>query len=46
MDWLLLTREVYATASLGQAATFAGYGAAAVVLAVRLAPRFLPSEAP
>ena len=46
VDWLLLTRELYATASLGQAATFAGYGAAAVVLAVRLAPRFLPSEEP
>lgn len=40
-DALLLGRGVYETASGGQALTFAAYGMAAVVLAVRLSGRFL-----
>ena len=31
MDWMLLTGEVYETASSGQAVTFIAYGAATVV---------------
>ena len=40
-DWLLLQAGVYTGSSFGQAATFIGYGAACVVLAVRLSRRFL-----
>ncbi len=43
-DWLLLVREAYGPGTAGQAVTFTTYGIAAVVLAVRLAGRFLPSE--
>ena len=41
MDWMLLTGEVYETASSGQAVTFIAYGAATVVLATRFSGRFL-----
>ena len=41
MDWMLLTGEVYETASSGQAVTFIAYGAATVVLATRFSTRFL-----
>ena len=41
MDWMLLTGEVYETASAGQAVTFIAYGAATVVLATRFSGRFL-----
>ncbi|MEN9767851.1 hypothetical protein [Vulcanococcus sp.] len=44
IDAVLLEREIYATASLGQAITFVGYGAATVVLAWRYAPRFLGND--
>ena len=40
-DTLLLQRAAYETGTAGQAVTFATYGVAAVVLAVRLAGRFL-----
>ena len=41
MDWMLLTGEVYETASSGQAVTFIAYGAATVVMAIRYSGRFL-----
>jgi hypothetical protein len=41
---VLLERGAYASGTAGQAITFASYGAAAVVLAVRLAGRFLKPE--
>ena len=41
MDWMLLTGEVYETASSGQAVTFIAYGAATVVLATRFSGLFL-----
>ena len=41
VDWLLLHADLYQEGSFGQAATFAGYGAAASVLGVRLSGRFL-----
>ena len=47
VDVVLLERAVYAAGSTGQALTFAAYGLAAVVLAIRLSGRFLnadPSE--
>ena len=44
IDWVLLTGEVYNTGSFGQASTFIAYGAAMVVLAVRLSGRFLSQE--
>ncbi|MBM5801330.1 MAG: hypothetical protein FJ077_10980 [Cyanobacteria bacterium K_DeepCast_35m_m2_023] len=44
-DFVLLEREVYGAGSTGQLITFAGYGFAAVVLAIRLADRFLRNEA-
>jgi hypothetical protein len=44
-DFVLLQRDVYAGGSSGQAITFAVYGIAAAVLAVRLAARFLKTEA-
>ncbi len=44
IDWVLLTGEVYGTGSFGQASTFIAYGAATVVLAVRLSGRFLSQE--
>jgi hypothetical protein len=40
-DAVLLERAAYEAGSLGQAVTFASYGMAAVVLAVRLSKRFL-----
>ncbi|MFN9644973.1 MAG: hypothetical protein ACK6BG_07625 [Cyanobacteriota bacterium] len=43
-DTVLLQQETYEPGTAGQAVTFACYGVAAVVLAVRLAGRFLPSE--
>ena len=44
-DTVLLGRAAYEAGSAGQAVTFASYGIASVVLAVRLAPRFLkPSD--
>jgi hypothetical protein len=44
-DFVLLQRGAYDIGTAGQAITFASYGIAAVVLAVRLAGRFLPPEA-
>ena len=44
IDSVLLTGEVYGTGSFGQASTFIAYGAATVVLAVRLSGRFLSQE--
>jgi hypothetical protein len=41
---VLLERGAYVSGTAGQAITFASYGAAAVVLAVRLAGRFLKPE--
>ena len=43
-DTVLLQREAYTAGSAGQAITFASYGIATVVLAVRLANRFLKNE--
>jgi hypothetical protein len=43
-DTELLQREAYTAGSAGQAITFASYGIATVVLAVRLASRFLRNE--
>jgi len=43
-DAVLLERDAYATGTAGQAITFASYGIAAVVLAVRLSGRFLKAE--
>lgn len=43
-DAVLLQRGAYGVGSLGQAVTFTTYGIAAVVLAVRLAGRFLPKS--
>ncbi|MCP9928732.1 hypothetical protein [Cyanobium sp. CH-040] len=40
-DVVLLERGTYAAGTAGQAITFASYGIAAVVLAVRLSGRFL-----
>ena len=42
-DFVLLEREAYDAGSAGQAITFASYGVAAVVLAVKLSGRFLKS---
>ncbi len=45
-DFVLLERGAYDAGTAGQGITFASYGIAAVVLAVRLAGRFLkPPEA-
>ena len=44
VDYILLRREIYAAFSVGQGLTFVGYGLAAVVLAVKVAPRFLNPE--
>ena len=43
-DFVLLERGAYTSGTSGQAITFASYGVAAVVLAVRLAGRFLKSD--
>jgi hypothetical protein len=43
-DFVLLERGAYETGTTGQGITFASYGVAAVVLAVRLAGRFLKPE--
>lgn len=44
-DFVLLARGAYDTGTSGQAITFASYGVAAVVLAVKLSGRFLkPKE--
>lgn len=40
-DFVLLARGAYDSGSTGQAVTFASYGIAAVVLAVKLSGRFL-----
>jgi hypothetical protein len=40
-DFVLLERGAYEIGTTGQGITFASYGVAAVVLAVRLAGRFL-----
>ncbi|MEB3157412.1 MAG: hypothetical protein VKO26_08270 [Cyanobacteriota bacterium] len=40
-DTVLLQRQVYGAGTGGQAVTFASYGVAAAVLAVRLSRRFL-----
>jgi hypothetical protein len=44
-DFVLLQRGAYEAGTSGQAVTFAAYGIAAAVLAVRLAGRFLKPEA-
>jgi hypothetical protein len=43
-DFVLLEREAYAAGSAGQVVTFTSYGVACVVLAVKLAGRFLRSD--
>jgi membrane protein implicated in regulation of membrane protease activity len=43
-DAILLGRDAYETGTYGQALTFAAYGVAAVVLAIRYAPRFLKAD--
>ncbi|MCX5955315.1 MAG: hypothetical protein NTW51_02660 [Cyanobacteria bacterium] len=43
-DFVLLERGAYEAGTTGQGITFASYGVAAVVLAVRLAGRFLKPE--
>lgn len=40
-DLVLLNRDIYSSGSLGQVITFSSYGAASVVLAFKLAKRFL-----
>jgi TM2 domain-containing membrane protein YozV len=40
-DFVLLERGAYIAGTPGQVITFASYGAASVVLAIRLAGRFL-----
>jgi hypothetical protein len=45
-DFVLLERGAYSAGTPGQAITFASYGLAAVVLAVRLAGRFLNNQTP
>ena len=40
-DAVLLEREAYGAGSAGQAITFASYGVACVVLAIKFAGRFL-----
>jgi drug/metabolite transporter (DMT)-like permease len=45
-DFVLLEREAYNIGSTGQAITFVSYGIATVVLAVRLAGRFLKTDEP
>jgi hypothetical protein len=44
-DFVLLERGAYGAGTAGQVITFASYGMAAVVLAVRLSGRFLNPEA-
>jgi hypothetical protein len=43
-DTLLLQRGAYEAGTAGQAVTFTSYGIASVVLAVRLAGRFLKTD--
>ncbi|MCT0225472.1 hypothetical protein [Synechococcus sp. CS-1328] len=43
-DFVLLERGAYEAGTTGQGITFASYGIAATVLAVRLAGRFLKPE--
>jgi hypothetical protein len=43
-DFVLLERGAYEAGTTGQVITFASYGVAATVLAVRLAGRFLKPE--
>ena len=43
-DFVLLERGAYDAGTAGQAITFASYGLAAVVLAVRLSGRFLKPQ--
>jgi hypothetical protein len=42
-DFVLLERGAYIAGTPGQVITFASYGAASVVLAIRLSGRFLKS---
>jgi hypothetical protein len=44
-DFVLLERGAYDAGTSGQAITFASYGIAAVVLAVKLSGRFLKTDA-
>lgn len=44
IDWVLLAGDVYNVGSFGQASTFIAYGAACVVLAVRVSSRFLSGD--
>ena len=41
VDFALLGADLYDNGSLGQASTFASYGLAAIVVAWKLAPKFL-----
>jgi len=43
-DFVLLERGAYDAGTAGQAVTFASYGIAAVVLAVKLSGRFLKAQ--
>ncbi|MEB3104604.1 MAG: hypothetical protein VKN17_02345 [Cyanobacteriota bacterium] len=43
-DYVLLEREAYTPGTPGQLITFFSYGAATVVLAIRLAGRFLKDD--
>jgi hypothetical protein len=45
-DFVLLERGAYTAGTAGQVITFASYGVAAVVLAVRFAGRFLKDQEP
>ena len=41
VDFSLLGADLYENGSMGQASTFATYGLAAIVIAWKLAPKFL-----
>ena len=41
VDFALLGADLYENGSIGQASTFATYGLAAIVVAWKLAPKFL-----
>jgi TM2 domain-containing membrane protein YozV len=41
VDFALLGADLYENGSIGQASTFATYGLAAIVIAWKLAPKFL-----
>ena len=44
IDWPLLQNDIYSVYSLGQAITFGGTALACIVLAIKLAPRWLNSN--